>query len=152
MSNYGFTYEDLVKPRFSEISMWVRDGLSEREIAKNLGISYASFRIYKKQELALLALLKTSVSSNPVAQVEEALISSASGQEYTEITRELRYNRKTKETEMVVTKEVKKIIPPNVGAQKTFLTAWKPDRYKNKQELDATINGSAPVKIVDDIK
>ena len=152
MSNYGYTYEDLVQPRFSEIAMWVRDGLSEREISHNLGISYTSFRNFKKQELALLALLKTSVISSPTAKVEEALISSAEGQEYKEITRELKYNRKTKEREMIVTKEVTKIIPPNVGAQKTFLTAWKPERYRNKQELEQTINGSVPVKIVDDIR
>lgn len=134
MSSYGYTYEDLVKLRFSEIAMWVRDGLSERQIAKNLDVSYSRFRDFKKQESALSALLKKSVISNPVAQVEEALISSASGQQFTEITKERKYDKKTKEHKLVVTKEVVKIIPPNVTAQKTFLTAWKPDRYKNKQD------------------
>jgi DNA-binding CsgD family transcriptional regulator len=134
MSNYGYTYEDLVKPRFSEIAMWVRDGLTERQIAKNLGISYTSFRNFKRQEMTLLTLLKKSVTSNPIAQVEEALISSASGQQFTEITKERKYDKKTKEHKLVVTREVVKIIPPNVTAQKTFLTAWKPDRYKNKQD------------------
>ncbi|MEN6315969.1 MAG: hypothetical protein ABFD25_17160 [Clostridiaceae bacterium] len=136
MSSYGYTYEDLVEPRFSEIAMWIRDGMSEREIAKNLGVSYASFRNYKKQHLALLALLKKSVVSNPIAKVEEALITSASGQEYKEITRELRYNKKTEDWEMVVTKENIKVMPPNANAQKLFLNAWKPDRYKNKQTIE----------------
>lgn len=140
MSNYGYTYEDLVKTRFSEIAMWVRDGLSEKEIAQNLGVSYSRFRDFKKQESALSALLKISVFSNPLATVEEALISSASGQKYTEITKELVYNKKTKKSEMIVTKEVIKTIPPNVNAQKTFLTAWKPERYKNKQEIDQKVD------------
>jgi transposase len=148
MGSYGYSYEDLVEPRFSEIAMWVRDGYSEKEIAQNLGISYTSFRNFKKQHLALLALLKKSVISNPVARVEEALISSASGGEYTEITKELVYDKKSKESKMVITKEVTKIIPPNVGAQRTFLEAWKSERYKNKKTIEH--EGEIGVKKLED--
>jgi transposase len=136
MGSYGYTYEDQVEPRFSEIAMWVRDGLSEREIAKNLDVSYSRFRDFKKQKSALSALLKKSVISNPVAKVEEALIASASGQEIKETTKELVWNKKKKEWEYKVTKEIVKVIPPKTEAAKFFLTAWKQDRYKNKQEIE----------------
>ena len=41
-------YETHVKPRLKEIRELLNDGASERQVAKALGISYASFNNYKR--------------------------------------------------------------------------------------------------------
>ena len=47
---------------------------------------------------------------------------------------------------MQVTKEVKKTVPPDVGAGQFWLTNKMPDEFKNKQE----INGSITTKKLED--
>ena len=51
-------YETDVEPRFIEIEAWKRDGLTDEQIAKNLGIAYSSFREYKNKYSAFSAVLK----------------------------------------------------------------------------------------------
>lgn len=50
-------YETRVKPRLEEIEAWCRDGVSEEQIAKNLGVAYSTFRSYKEKYPALSAVL-----------------------------------------------------------------------------------------------
>ena len=42
-------YETHVAPRFEEIKDWVRNGATDEEVAKKLGISRDSLCEYKKQ-------------------------------------------------------------------------------------------------------
>lgn len=51
-------YQERVKPRLEEIRAWARDGATEEEIAKKLGVAYSTFREYKAQNSALSAVLK----------------------------------------------------------------------------------------------
>lgn len=50
-------YETNVQPRLREIEAWCRDGVTERDMAHNLRVSYASFQNYKKSHLDLLGVL-----------------------------------------------------------------------------------------------
>ena len=47
-------YKDRIKPRFAEIADWKAKGLTERQIAKNLGVSYSTFNKYKALKKNLL--------------------------------------------------------------------------------------------------
>lgn len=50
-------YETRVLPRLKEIEAWCRDGVSEEQIAKNLGVAYSTFRTYREKYPALSAVL-----------------------------------------------------------------------------------------------
>jgi predicted transcriptional regulator len=63
--------------------MWVKYGMTEKEIAKNLGISYASFKNYKKSHLALFSSCKNTKSLTD-AKVVESLLKNATGYTYKE--------------------------------------------------------------------
>lgn len=41
-------YETHVRNRLSEIEAWAKAGVSDKQIAKNLGIAYSTFRQYVK--------------------------------------------------------------------------------------------------------
>lgn len=76
-------YEIFVEPRLSEISAWVKLGISEKEIAKKLGVSYSSFREYKKKHLALFGTC-ANTKSVVDAMVVEALLKNAIGYTFKE--------------------------------------------------------------------
>ena len=49
-------YEKMVLPRLEDIRKWAENGVTEEDIAKNCGVSYASFRNYKKPTWSLKEL------------------------------------------------------------------------------------------------
>lgn len=71
-------YESHVANRLEVIKGWCRDGLTEEEIAKRLGIAYSTFKKYKSDYPALSAVLK---EGKEVAdyRVENALYEKALG-------------------------------------------------------------------------
>ena len=54
-------YREVVEPRLDEIKAWARDGVSEEEMAKRLGIAYSTFRNYKDMNLAFLYGLRHKI-------------------------------------------------------------------------------------------
>lgn len=69
-------YETHVAPRFEEIKDWVRNGATDEEVAKKLGISRDSLCEYKKQFSEFSDLLKKN-KEYVDSQVENALLKSA---------------------------------------------------------------------------
>ena len=51
-------WETHVKDRLIEVEGWARDGLTDEQIAKNLGIAYSTLREYREKYSALSAALK----------------------------------------------------------------------------------------------
>ncbi|MCL2053518.1 MAG: hypothetical protein FWG90_03625 [Oscillospiraceae bacterium] len=139
-------YFEKVEPRFLEIGEWVRAGLTQVKMAENLGVSYTTFKNYKKKHPALSALLKKNTRTrNAVA--EDALYSRATGLfaktekpikvKHTEY--DPKTGKKVKEFETVEITEVKEYIPPDTAALIFFLTNRMGEKYKNnphKLELD----------------
>lgn len=76
-------YESLVKPRFDEIVKWGKNGATERQIAKNLGIAYSTFNDYKSKHPELTELIKNA-RPEIVEELRSALIRKAMGYEYEE--------------------------------------------------------------------
>ena len=137
-------YETDVKPRLVEIEAWKRDGLTDEQIFKNLGISRDTFYKYKEKYTDFSDALKKGKEVADI-EVENALFKRAIGYKYKEVIKEVKEIDGKKTTYI---KEVVKEMPGDVGAQIFWLKNRKSSKWKDKQDIDLqdnnvsiTING-----------
>lgn len=137
-------YETDVKPRLVEIEAWKRDGLTDEQIFKNLGISRDTFYKYKEKYTDFSDALKKGKEVADI-EVENALFKRAIGYKYKEVIKEVKEIDGKKTTYI---KEVVKEMPGDVGAQIFWLKNRKSSKWKDKQDIDIednivsiTING-----------
>nr|DAS87516.1 MAG TPA: terminase small subunit [Caudoviricetes sp.] len=137
-------YETEVKPRLIEIEAWKRDGLTDEQIFKNLGISKDTFYKYKDKYTDFSDALKKGKEVADI-EVENALFKRAIGYKYKEVIKEVKEIDGKKSTYV---KEVIKEIPGDVGAQIFWLKNRKSSKWRDKQDMDIednnvsiTING-----------
>lgn len=116
------TDEGLIK-----IEGWARDGLIDKQIAQNIGVSERTFTDWKKKFSSISSALKKGKEVVD-RQVENALFKSAIGYEYTEVTEELTENG------MEITKKVTKQVAPNPTAAIFWLKNRKPDEWRDRKE------------------
>ena len=70
-------YEEWLEPdNLIRLEGWARDGLTDQQIAKNMGIAYSTFREWKKAHAAISAVLKRGKEVVDY-EVENALFKSA---------------------------------------------------------------------------
>jgi len=112
-----------------QLEAWARDGLTDEQIAANMGISTTTLYSYQKRHTAIFNALKKGKAVVDI-QVENALFKRAIGYEYTEVTSELVYG------EMMVTKKVKKEVQPDTTAQIFWLKNRKPAEWRDRKDLD----------------
>ncbi len=95
--------EWLTKDGLLQIEGWARNGLTEGQIAKNIGISQQTFDKWKKRHTSILEALKKG--KRPlIIEIENALVKKALGFEYEEIKtyvkieggKEVKYQEKMK--------------------------------------------------------
>ena len=122
-----------VEPKLILIEGWARDGLTDEQIAKNLGINIATFYRYKKEYCEFCESLKRGKEIVDY-EVENALLKRALGYEYDEITYE--------NGEEV--KRVTKQVAPDTTAQIFWLKNRKPDKWRDKQVIES--NNTVEVK------
>ena len=122
------TDEGLIK-----IEGWARDGLVDKQIAHNMGVTEQTLNIWKNKYPSLFESLKRGKEVID-RQVENALLKRALGYEYTEVTEEFvpELNR------MKITKRVTKQVAPDTTAQIFWLKNRKPAEWRDKQELNLT--------------
>ena len=72
---------DDVKARFHEIEKWLKQGLAEYQIFKNLGVGRTTWESYKKKHPELMELLKKGRESQ-ISEVENSLFKQATGYYY----------------------------------------------------------------------
>lgn len=137
-------YETDVKPRLIEIEAWKRDGLTDEQIFKNLGISKDTFYKYKDKYADFSDALKKGKEVADI-EVENALFKRAIGYKYKEVIKEVKEIDGKKSTYI---KEVIKEMPGDVAAQIFWLKNRKSSKWKDKQDIDIednnvsiTING-----------
>ena len=112
---------------------WARDGLTDEQIAKNMGIATSSLYNYMNAHLEIMEAIKEG--RKPVdLLVENALLKSALGYDVEEETWERKYNRVTGEWDMICTKKTKKHIPPSNTAQIFWLKNRKPNEWKDRTD------------------
>lgn len=81
-------YQEWIEPEgLLKIEGWARDGLTDEQIAKNIGISRETIYAWKKQYPDFSNALKKGKEVVD-REVENALLKKALGYEYDEVTRE----------------------------------------------------------------
>ena len=125
-------YQEWLEPEgLLKIEGWARDGLTDEQIADNIGISRSTLNTWKDKYSDISDALKRGKEVVD-RQVENALLKRALGYEYTETTRE--YIPEL--DEMKTTKKVTKQVAPDTTAQIFWLKNRKPDKWKDKQEYE----------------
>ena len=115
----------LEKDKLILLEGWARDGLTDEQIAKNMGIVTSTFYEWKKKEKDFSETLKKGKEVVDF-EVENALLKRALGYEYEEETYE----------NGVLTKKVKKQVAPDTTAQIFWLKNRKPNTWKDRVETD----------------
>lgn len=123
---YWLTPEGLLK-----IEGWARDGLTDEQIAKNIGISRSTLNVWKDRYSDISDALKRGKDVID-RQVENALLRRALGYEYEEV--------KEKFEDGVITERTvtKKEVVPDTTAQIFWLKNRKPDKWRDKPAYEDT--------------
>jgi len=123
----------LTDKTLKQIGVMASTGITDSEIAFNIGIAYSTFREWVKIHPKLSAALKKykAVADD---NVERSLYQRAMGWEYTEETRERVFNKELEQFEMVLTKTVTKQVLPETTAMIFWLKNRKPDEWKDRVE------------------
>lgn len=101
-----------VKDKLALVEKWARDGLDEKQIAKNLGISKSTMETYKKEHLDFLDSIKRGKEPF-IAEVENALAKRALGFFYEDSKT---YIKEEDGKEVRYQEIQRKYQPPDVGA------------------------------------
>lgn len=126
---YWLTKEGLIK-----IEGWAKDGLSDEQIAHNIGIDKSTIYQWKKKYEVIANVLKKGKEVVD-RQVENALLKRALGYDYEEETKMVSESGKKS------IKVVKKHIPPDVTAIIFWLKNRKREQWRdvNKIEIDKPV-------------
>ena len=132
-----------------KLEAWARDGLIDEQIAENIDINPATLYDWKKKYPEISEALKKGKEVVDI-EVENALLKRALGYTYDEVTQELCKNVENGEAELRITKKVTKEVLPDTTAQIFWLKNRRPDRWRDKQDIEhgGQIGG---VTIVNDI-
>lgn len=120
------------------LEAYARDGLTDEQIAKNVGITAKTLYAWKKQYSEICESLKKGKEVVDI-QVENALLKRAMGYTYTEVKVE------NGEDGTKVTKTVKEVVP-DTTAQIFWLKNRRPDQWRDKQnvELSGAVDTNNP--------
>ena len=121
-------YDTHVKPYLDEIQGWAMSGLTDEQIADNLGINVATLYRYKKEYCEFCEALKKGKDIAD-AQVVNALFKLATGFSY--------YEETTTAIGEVVS--VQRYSKPNTTAAIFWLKNRQPDQWRDKTEVKADI-------------
>ena len=132
-------WETHVKDRLIEVEGCARDGLTDEQIAKNLGINIATLYRYKNDYCEFCEALKRGKEVVD-REVENALLKRALGYNFVEETTEELPDGSTK------SKTVIKHIPGDTTAQIFWLKNRKPDVWRDKTAIEHSgeIKGDNP--------
>lgn len=123
---------------------YARKGLSDAQIAKNLGVSKATFYDYEKKYPDFLNAIKRG--KRPVdIEVENAILKRALGFTYEEESTEVRVDEQGNATPAVV-KRTKKLIPADMGAAIFWITNRKKEEWKNTKVSQLTGPDGGPIQ------
>lgn len=129
---------------------WARSGLTDEQIAHNMGIAWSTLKEWKNKYSAISAALKKNKDIVDL-EVENALLKSAEGYDVYEEVWERQWSNKLGDFELVLTKRTKKHIPPNQTAQIFWLKNRKPQMWRDKVESHVTATSESTVKTIADL-
>lgn len=128
----GKYHEWLTKEGLTLIEGWAKDGLTDEQIATNMGVTTTTLYDWKKKYADFSDALKKGKETSDY-EVENALFKSATGYEYEE-------RKEVQEVvDGVMRKRVeitRKQVPPNATSAIFWLKNRKPDKWRNKQKIE----------------
>lgn len=133
-------YEEwLEEHNLIRIKGWCRDGLTDEQIAHNMGIAYSTFREWKKRFPAISSTLK---ESKEIADyiIENELYKSAQTR-ILKVKKPIKIKITKKDGQKMITEEKieyaeeEVVVPANVTAQIFWLKNRKPEVWREKQEI-----------------
>lgn len=137
-------YADWLTPEgLLKIEGWARDGLTDEQISRNMGIGTTTLYRWKDEFEEIRESLKRGKEVVD-RQVENALLKRALGYEYEEVKEKFEYGVITERT------VTKKEVVPDTTAQIFWLKNRKPDKWRDKpgyedtselDKLDAILKG-----------
>ena len=134
-------YETHVKEKLVVIEGWARNGLTDEQIAKNLGISIQTLYTYKNKYIEFFEALKKGKEVIDT-EVENALLKRALGfkekiMKPFKIKRvEYENGKKVLEYEEIIQAEAEEYIPPDTTAQIFWLKNRKPTDWRDKRDVE----------------
>lgn len=125
-------YKEWIEPEgLTKIEGWARMGLTEKQIANNMGISEQTLNVWKKRFPSLLEALKKGKEVVDF-EVENALLKRAKGYHTVETVSEI-YGDGRKHI-----RKIEKDIPPDTTAAIFWLKNRRPDLWRNNPVLAET--------------
>lgn len=127
-------YQEWLTPEgLLKIEGWARDGLVDKQIAENIGITEQTLNVWKKNYPSFSASLKRGKEVVD-RQVENALLKRALGYEYDEV------KEKYESGELIERTVIKKEVSPDVTAQIFWLKNRKSDMWRDRKDIDLAGN------------
>lgn len=120
-------WETHIEPNLVLIGRWARNGMIDKDIAKNLGVSYSTFRKYVQSKPELAEVLKQNKEVVDTL-VENALLKNALGFRTEEVR--VQINTEGEESKTIINRE----IIPDTRAQKFWLMNRDPEKWREKPE------------------
>lgn len=140
----------LLPDNLLRLQAWARDGLSNEQIAHNIGINQDTLYTWIKKYPEFSEALSRGKEVVDI-EVENALLKRAKGYDYIETTSELIADKNARnKAVMKVTKRVTRHVPPDVKAIVFWLTNRKPE-WRDKQEKELSGNIGINLVVDDDI-
>lgn len=129
----------------TKIQGWARDGLIDKQIARNMSIALATLKTWKVRFPEIAEALRKGKEVVD-REVENALFKSALGfmqkvkkpVRIREVEYDPKTGRKIRESEKWVQVEEEIYVPPQVTAQIFWLKNRKPDEWREKNDLTLT--------------
>lgn len=137
-------YETWLEPdNLIKLEGWARDGLTDEQIAHNIGINRTTLYAWKAKHTDFSNALKRGKEVVDRI-VENALLKSAMGYKFDEVVKERIYNPETGESEMVEVKRTTKDVAPNVTALIFWLKNRNPEAWRDTKNVNAAVEVKNP--------
>lgn len=147
-------YETWLEPdNLIKLEGWARDGLTDEQIAHNIGITKSTYYAWKAKYKDFSDAVKRGKEVVDRI-VENALLKSAMGYKYDEVVQERIYNPETGESKMVEVKRTTKDVAPNVTALIFWLKNRQSEKWRDTKNVNAAVEVKNPFEGIDtaDIK
>lgn len=122
----------LTEDALLRIESWASDGLTNEDISQNMGIHPSTLSNWLKRYDQLNQALKKG-REPVVREIENALIKKAKGFEYEETTTEMWVDDDGNKRQQV--RRHKRYSPPDTSAAIFLLKNYKPNKYRNYNDL-----------------
>ena len=127
----GSSAEWLTEEGLTLVQGWARDGLTDDQIAKNVGIAVRTYYEWQERFPQFRQAIKKGKAPVDI-QVENALLKRALGYDYEETITEIVEVEEGKQKKQV--RRIRKHQPPDVGAIVFWLKNRKPGKWRDKIE------------------